>query len=401
MHGEIAGLQKSRHISRGAVVAAVAIGLVAAIVIAAHVAAKNSNPPPSTPAPAPVPVGALTVEPRAIDLVKVGLGVVTAWNMAAITPQVSGKLIDVPLPEGTEVRAGEVLAHIDPKPFQATLDEAVAKKAQDEAQLTNAELDLQRYTKLVSSSAGTQQQLDTQRALVGQLKAQVSGDQASINSTQIQLDYTNIKAPFAGVVGIRNVDVGNVVSTTSMIVSLTEIEPIAVIFSLPQADLGVLQTGMRHGELPILAYEQQGKAVLGKGKLDVINNAIDQTTGTIKLKARFDNKNHALWPGQFVQVRVVTSTEPSAIAVPSAAVQRGPNGQYVWVISKDQTVHLQLIALGQIQDGQTVITRGLSAGDQIVVSGQFRLTQGAHISVTASPAVPIEPPAVEAQRQPR
>jgi len=246
---------------------------------------------------------------------------------------------------------------------------------------------LQRYTDLISSNAVPRQQLDTQRALVSQLEAQVQGDQAAIDTARIQLDYATIKAPFAGIVGIRSTDIGNVVSPTSTIVTLTQIEPIAVIFSLPQSDLDVLQAAMRNRKPTVLAYDQQGKALLGRGTLDVINNTIDQTTGTIKLKARFDNQSHALWPGQFVQVRVVTATEPAAIAIPSAAVQRGPNGPYVWLVGNDNAARLKPIGLGQIQDGQTVITSGLAAGDRVVVSGQFRVTAGAHVAEAATETV--------------
>jgi len=336
--------------------------------------------PPPASAPKPVPVQTVTAETRSVDLMRSGLGLATAWNIATITPQVSGKLIDVPLREGEAARAGDVLARIDPKPFQAALDQAAAKKAQDEAQLANAKLDLKRYTDLVSSNAVPRQQLDTQRALVNQLDAQVQGDQAAIDTARIQLDYATIKAPFAGIVGIRSTDIGNVVSPTSTIVTLTQIEPIAVIFSLPQSDLDVLQAAMRNGKPTVLAYDQQGKALLGRGMLDVINNTIDQTTGTIKLKARFDNQSHALWPGQFLQVRVVTKTEPAAIAIRSDAVQRGPNGPYVWLVGNDNTARLQSIGLGQIQGGQTVVTSGLAAGDRVVVAGQFRVTAGAHVA---------------------
>ncbi|HTO61573.1 MAG TPA: efflux RND transporter periplasmic adaptor subunit [Bradyrhizobium sp.] len=372
-------MQKVRRFPRSAGLAALAALLIAAGVLVAHVRARTSMPPPPS-APKPVPVQTVTAETRSVDLMRSGLGLATAWNIATITPQVSGKLIDVPLREGEAARAGDVLARIDPKPFQAALDQAAAKKAQDEAQLANAKLDLKRYTDLVSSNAVPRQQLDTQRALVNQLDAQVQGDQAAIDTARIQLDYATIKAPFAGIVGIRSTDIGNVVSPTSTIVTLTQIEPIAVIFSLPQSDLDVLQAAMRNGKPTVLAYDQQGKALLGRGMLDVINNTIDQTTGTIKLKARFDNQSHALWPGQFLQVRVVTKTEPAAIAIRSDAVQRGPNGPYVWLVGNDNTARLQSIGLGQIQGGQTVVTSGLAAGDRVVVAGQFRVTAGAHVA---------------------
>jgi multidrug efflux system membrane fusion protein len=359
--------------------------LLGASVLVGRVAAKTSSAPPAPAAAKPVPVKTIAVESRSVELVRSGLGVVAAWNMATITPQVTGMLIDLPLREGMPVGAGDVLARIDPKPFQVMLDQAVAKKAQDDAQLANAKLDLQRDTTLVASSVVTRQTLDTQRALVAQLDAQVRGDQAAIDGARIQLDYATIKAPFAGTVGIRSVDIGNVVSAASTVVSLTQIEPIAVIFTLPQDDLGVLQAAMNRGKPTVLVYDQQGKALLGRGALDVINNAIDQSTGTIKLKARFDNQNHALWPGQFVQVRVVTSTEPAAVAIASDAVQRGPNGPYVWLVAADNTARMQPIGIGQIQDGETVVSSGLSAGDHIVVAGQFGVTPGARVT-EASPS---------------
>jgi multidrug efflux system membrane fusion protein len=384
MQTEINGLLHRQRSSRAAALAIVVVTLVAASLVVARVSAKD-NQPAAGAAPAPVPVQTITVEPRPVDLVRIGLGTVTAWNMATITPQVSGKLIDLPLPEGKEVQAGDVLARIDPKPFQATLDGAIAKKAQDDAQLANAKLDLLRYATLESADAGTQQQFDTQKALVAQLQAQNNGDQAVIDTARIQLDYATIKAPFSGVVGIRSIDIGNVVSPTSTIVGLTQIEPIAVIFTLPQDNLGEVQAAMKRGNPTVLVFDQQGKAQLARGTLDAINNTIDQTTGAIKLKARFDNKNHALWPGQFVQIRVVTSTEPAAVAVPSAAVQRGPNGPYVWLVGNDSTAHLQPVELGQIQAGHTVIARGLSASDQLVVAGQFRLKAGVRVAATPSP----------------
>ncbi len=385
MKGAIFGSPQSRHMPRVAAVAAVTVVLIVASVVVARVAVGDIKQPASPQAPPTVPVSTITVELQPVDLVRLGLGVVTAWNMATITPQVSGKLIDLPLPEGKEVQTGEVLARIDPKPFQATLDQAVAKKAQDDAQLANAKLDLQRYTVLSSTDAGTRQQLDTQKALVAQFRAQINGDQAAIDTARIQLDYTTIKAPFTGIVGIRSIDIGNVVSPTSTIVGLTQIEPIAVIFTLPQGDLDLLHAAMKRGNPAVLAFDQQGKALLARGTLDVINNTIDQTTGAIKLKARFDNKNQALWPGQFVQVRIITSTESAAIAVPSAAIQRGPNGPYVWLVGNDNTARLQPVELGQIQAGQTVITRGLSASDHLVVAGQFRLKQGVRVAATPSP----------------
>jgi membrane fusion protein, multidrug efflux system len=361
-------------------------GLLLLLIIAVVVASLAGRTRPLvSQSPAPVPVRTVTVGPRSVDLVRSGLGVVQAWNVATITPQVSGMLIDLPFREGQAVRAGDVLARIDPQPFQAALHQAVAKKAQDAAKLANDKTDLERFTTLLSKDSIAVQQVDTQRALVAQFEAQVAGDQAAVESAQIQLNYTTIKAPFASIVGIRSIDIGNVVSPTSAIVTLTQIEPIAAIFSLPQADLNVLQTALTHGNPAVLAYDQQGKTQLARGTLEVINNTIDQTTGTIKLKARFDNQTHALWPGQFVQVHVVTSTDPSAIVVPSEVVQRGPNGPYVWLIASDNTAQLKPITIAQIQGSKTVLKSGLSAGDHIVVDGQFRLSQGALVVETSAP----------------
>jgi membrane fusion protein, multidrug efflux system len=345
--------------------------------------------PPPAPQPAPaIPVQTVVVEPQSVDLTRMGLGTVDAWNSATITPQVSGQLVELPFQEGNLVRQGEVLVRIDPRPFQAALDQAKAKSAQDQANLEAAEKNLSRdQTLLTKGGFATQQTVDNERAQVDADKAAVAGDDAAVETAQLNLDYATIKAPFTGVVGLRNVDLGNVVTTASTIVTMMQIEPIAVDFTLPQADLKLVRAAGTQGKPPVQAFDQNnGTTPLASGILDAINNQVDPTTGTIKLKARFDNQDHKLWPGAFVQVRVVVRTDPNAIAVPSQAVQRGPDGPYVWLMSPDQTAQLQPIKIGDIQDDRTVIADGLTAGDRIVVAGQYRLTQGTRVT-EAAPAV--------------
>jgi len=347
---------------------------------------SSTAKPASTRRPASaIPVETVTVIPQTIDLTRTALGTVSAWNTATITPQVSGQIVDLPFQEGGLVHQGDILVRIDPRPFQAALDQAKAKKAQDEANLAAMQKNLARDQALLAKGGfATQQTVDNEQAQVDADKASIEGDQAVIETAQLNLDHATVETPLTGVAGLRNVDMGNVVTPASSVVTITQIEPIAAEFTLPQTDLNMVQASA--DEKPaVLAFDQDGKTQLARGALEVINNEVDPTSGTIKLKARFDNNNHKLWPGAFVQVRVVTKTVPDAIAAPSQAIQRGPNGPYVWLVSPDQTVHVQPVQLGQIQEDRTVITSGLSAGDRIVISGQYRLAQGARVG-EADPA---------------
>jgi multidrug efflux system membrane fusion protein len=368
-----------------------ALVLLAAIVIVAAAGVWRRNDAARAPAPQPtpaVPVQTATVARQRVDITRGGLGTVQAWNMAVITPQVSGRLMELPLREGKAARAGDVLVRIDPRPFQAALDQAKARKAQDQANLAAAEKNLARDQALLAKgSFATQQTVDNERAQVDADKAAIAADQAAIDSAQLNLDFATIKAPFDGVVSLRNVDQGNYVTPATNIGSIVQIEPIAIDFTLPQADLGVVQDGVARGEPQVLAFDQDGRSLLARGFLEVVNNQVDQASGTIRLKARFDNTDHKLWPGAFVQVRVVTKTEPDAIALPSQAVQRGPDGPYVWALAADQTAHVQAIQIEAIQDDRTVIADGLAAGDRIVVSGQYRLTQNARVTEAAAAQV--------------
>jgi multidrug efflux system membrane fusion protein len=343
------------------------------------------KPVTAQPAPAAVPVRTMAVGPKSIDIKREGLGTVTPWQMITISPEVSGRIVALPFREGRDVKQDEVLLRIDPRPFQATLDQAKARKDQDVANLANTQKNLQRDQTLITRGGyATQQTVDNEQAQVQVLKSTIEGDDASIESAQINLDFATVKAPFPGVVSLRNVDLGNLVTPATSIGTVAQIEPIAVDFTLPQGDLGDVQEAAADGTPVVLAYDQSGKKLLSKGVLDVINNQIDQASGTIRLKARFDNKDHKLWPGAFVQVHVVVKTEPDASAVPSEAVQHGPDGPYVWLIASDQTAHRQPIEVGAIQDDQTVISNGVKAGDRIVVTGQYGLTQGARITETNS-----------------
>jgi multidrug efflux system membrane fusion protein len=347
--------------------------------------AKSSSAQHLAPA---IPVEATVVNAQPVDLSLTALGTVQAWNTATVTPQVSGQVTELPFQEGSLVHAGDILVRIDPRPFQAALDQAQAKKAQDAANLAAAQKNLSRDQALLTKGGfATQQTVDNEQAQVEADKAMIAGDQAASETSQLNLDFATIKAPFTGIIGLSNIDIGNVVSQSTSIVTITQIEPIAVEFTLPQADLSDVQAAFAQERPAVLVSDQNGKTLLARGSLDVINNEVDSVSGTIKLKARFDNKDHKLWPGAFVQVRVITGTVPDAIAVPSQAVQRGPNGSYVWLVSPDHTVRPQTVALGQIQDERTVITSGLSAGDQVVVAGQYRLTPGARVSETDSAQV--------------
>jgi multidrug efflux system membrane fusion protein len=306
--------------------------------------------------------------------------------MANITPEVSGRIVEIPFREGRGVKEGDILIRIDPRPFQAALDQAKAKKSQDVANLANTEKNLQRdQTLLARGGFATQQTVDNESAQVQMLKAAIEGDQAAIEAAQVNLDFATVKAPFSGVVSLRNIDNGNLVTPAAIVGTVTQIEPIAVDFTLPQSDLADVQSAARKGIPAVLVYGQAGDDLLAKGQLEVVNNQVDQASGTIKLKARFENKDHKLWPGAFVQAALVIRTEQNAMTVPSEAIQHGPNGTYVWLVSPDQSVHRRPVQTGEIQNGLTVVSSGVHAGDRLVVAGQYGLTEGVRIT-EADPA---------------
>jgi membrane fusion protein, multidrug efflux system len=333
-----------------------------------------------------VPATLGTSAKKDVSIFLSGLGTVQAFNTVTVNTRVDGQLNSVNFKEGQHVNAGDVLAQIDPRPFQATLDLTRATKAKDQANLENAQLDLRRFQQ-GGTLANTQQQIDTQGALVKQLQATVEADQANLESAQVQLDYTTIRAPIAGRTGIRLVDQGNIVHATDTggLVVITQLQPISVIFTLPQDQLREVTHEMNVSKTPlkVIAQGRTDGQTLDEGTLALVDNRIDQTTGSVRLKATFPNKDYKLWPGQYINVELQLKTLPQVVTVPSDAVQRGPDGMYVYVVKPDQTAAIQPVTVGQMRDGTAIIEKGLNAGTPIVVAGQYRVQQGSKIRNTA------------------
>jgi multidrug efflux system membrane fusion protein len=333
-----------------------------------------------------VPVTAGLAELKDIPVYLTGLGTVQAFNTVVVKVRVDGQLDKVAFTEGQDVKAGDLLAQIDPRPFQAALDQAKAVKAKDEAQLKGAHVDLARYQGLAAQNAVAHQTLDTQSALVRQLDATIQGDQAAIESAQTQLAYTTITAPLSGRTGVRLVDQGNIVhaSDANGLVMITQLQPISVLFSLSDRQLANISREMANGPLKVIAEGRTDHQPLGEGTLALVDNLIDQSTGSIRLKATFQNEDHALWPGQFINIRLLLRTLQQVVTVPSTAIQRGPDGMYVYVIKPDSTVAMQPVSVGQMNDGTSVVESGLHPGDKIVVHGQYRLQPGTRIQAGAT-----------------
>jgi len=355
----------------------------------------------------PVPVLVVAAKSADVPVYLDGVGTAKALNTVTVRPQVDGKIINISFVEGQDVEKGFILAKIDPVTYQAAYDQTVAKKAQDEAQLANAKIDLDRYTRLAASNAVNKQQLDTQRALVAQLEAQIKLDQAAIDNARAILSYTDVIAPIAGRTGIRQIDQGNIVhaSDATGIVILTQLRPISVFFNLPQQYLPELNKAFAEAPLTVDAFAADGKTVLDRGKVIVIDNQVDQTTGTVRLKGEFPNPNLQLWPGQFVNVRVLMDTLRNVTVVPTAAIQRGPNGTFVYVQRDNNTVTVRPVSLTQQNDTQSVVASGLQAGDKVVTTGFARLTEGSQVIASgaddAGQTTPSAPPRPDAQRAPR
>ena len=315
-----------------------------------------------------------------------GLGQVQAENAVTVRTRVDGQILKVVFKEGEMVKAGDLLAQIDPRPFQAALDQAKAKQAQDQATLANAKLDLQRYSTLAKQSFATQQQLDTQNALVNQLIAQEAADAAAIDAAQIQLDYATISAPLSGRVGFRLIDPGNMVAAAQQtaIVAIDQIEPISVVFTAPQDDLPRIAAALAAGSPTIEARASDASTLLGAGKLTVVDNQVDPSTGSIRLKGEFANADHALWPGQAVAVRLRVAVEKDALTIPDRAVQRGPNGLFVYVVGSDNRVRTRPITLAHEDANLAVVANGLEDGDKVVTAGEFGLQPGARVAIDAA-----------------
>jgi RND family efflux transporter MFP subunit len=342
--------------------------------------------PPAPPKPPPsIPVLAAVAQSGDGPIYLDGIGTVQGYNTVTVRAQVDGTLSKVAFVEGQDVKAGDVLALIDPRPLRAQLEQAVAARARDAAQLANAKIDLQRYTTLVAQDSIAVQQLDTQRALVEQNAATVQHDQAQIDYARVQLSYTTIVSPISGRTGVRRIDAGNLVhpSDPAGIVTVTQIEPISVLFTLPGDAVGPVLRRMKEGQLSVSATLRNDSKPAARGLLLLVNNQIDATTGTVQLKATFDNKDHALWPGQFVDVRVLLDTRRHAVTIPPGAVQRGPRGEFVFVVQPDGTVQMRSVRMSTSNHGSGValIDAGIAAGERVVTDGQLKLRSGARVRV--------------------
>jgi multidrug efflux system membrane fusion protein len=347
-------------------------------------AARADNAQKNGPARAAVPVKLAPVEKADFPVYLTGLGTVQGFNTVVVRTRVDGQINRIAFKEGDFVKEGDTLVEIDPRPFQAALDQARAKKAQDEASLANASLDLQRFTKL--GEFATRQQTDTQRSTVAQLTAQIQADTAMIENAQTQLDYATVKAPISGIVGLRQVDVGNIVNaaTQTGIVTIAQIEPIAVIFTAPEDQLPAIHAALAAGSPRTIALSTDGKRVLSTGTLSLINNQVDTSSGTVRLKGVFDNKDHALWPGQSVSTRLLIKTLKDATVIPDDAVQHGPDGLYAYLVNKENKAELRKIRVVRSIDGRSVVDEGLTPGEQVITAGQFKVQPGTLVTTAVA-----------------
>jgi membrane fusion protein, multidrug efflux system len=335
----------------------------------------------AVPVPAPIPVVAATVTSGEVPIYLTGVGTVIAYNTDLVRSQIQGQITQITFTEGQTVKAGDLLAQIDPRPYQAEIEQLTANLARDNAQLENAQANLSRYTQLGNKGYATPQLVQTQQAQVAQLQSAVKADQAQIDEAKIQLSYTRLTSPIPGVTGVRQIDVGNIIHPTDPngLVVVTQIEPISLIFTLPETYLPRIQEEMAKGPLKVIAYSQDNKIKLDEGRLLLVDNEIVQTTGSIQLKAEFPNAAHRLWPGQLVNVNLLLETRKDGLTIAASAVQQGQNGSYVYVVTPDGTAQLRPVKVGQISQGQALIDDGLKAKETVVVDGQYRLQQGSRV----------------------
>ncbi|MFC6279791.1 MULTISPECIES: efflux RND transporter periplasmic adaptor subunit [Polaromonas] len=359
----------------------IATAVMAGLILAAWYMSHRNLATSSTPAKPPaVQVTIAQVRTQDVPLYQSGIGTVAATQSVVVKARIDGQLDRIGFTEGQDVKVGQMLAQLDPRTLQAQLQQAQAQKAKDQAQLGNAQSDLRRYTTLIAQDAATQQQFDTQKALVAQLDAAVKTDDAQINYATVQLGFTTISAPISGRVGARLVDVGNIVHAADAtgIVVINQVDPISVVFTLPEGAFQQVNSALQgeHAPLVVQAFPRDSQELLGTGKLILLNNQIDTATGTVQLKGSFANPAHTLWPGQYVNVRLVLGQRSGASTVPATAVQRGESGTYVYAVDADNTARLQPVQVAQIQDGVAVISQGLNPGDRVVTDGQYKLKPG-------------------------
>ena len=354
--------------------------LVAGGAILAPRFAPRQEPPA---APAAIPVVAAAVSRHDVPIYLRGVGTVIAYNTVQIRSQIAGQLIRIDFTEGQNVKAGDLLAEIDPSPYIAQLDQMIATRERDQAQLTNALANLTRYDQLQAKGWATAQLTETQKAQVAQLQNAVKADEALIAAARVELAYTKLTSPIAGVTGIRLIDIGNVIhpNDPTGLVVVTQLQPISVLFTLPETYLPRIQQQMEKGPLTVLAYSQDDRIKLDQGTLGLVDNEILQATGTIRLKAEFPNPAHRLWPGELIGVRLVLENRANGLTVPASVVQQGPQGAYAYVIDPTDTVEARPIVVAQIRGGQALIDSGLKAGEQVVVDGQYKLQPGSHVTI--------------------
>jgi membrane fusion protein, multidrug efflux system len=335
--------------------------------------------------PPSVPIVAGTVVQHDVPIYLTGVGTVIAYNTDVVRAQIQGQIISINFTEGQTVHAGDLLAQIDPRPYQALIDQYTGNLERDQAQLTNAKANLTRYTTLGDKGWATPQLIETQNAQVGQLLAAIKTDQALVEAAKVQLSFTRLTSPIDGVVGIRQIDVGNIISpsTTNGLVVVTQIDPISLIFTLPETNLPQIQQQQQQSKtsLSVLAYSQDDTTMLDQGVLGLVNNEILQTTGSIQLKANFANKARRLWPGELINARLLLETKHNGLTVVASAVQQGPNGAYVYVINPNSTVETRPVKVAQISGGEALIDSGLKANEQVVVDGQYRLQPGTRVTM--------------------
>src|SRR6266436_6531703 len=341
------------------------------------------RPAPAPPATPPVPVVAGAVAQHDVPIYLTGVGTVIAYNTVVVRSQIQGQIVSINFTEGQTVRAGDLLAQIDPRPYQAQIDQVTATRDRDQAQLVNAQANFARYSQLGAKGWATPQLVETQTAQVAQLQSAITADEALIEAAKVQLSYTRLTSPINGVVGIRQLDIGNIIHPTDAngLVVVTQVEPISVIFTLPETSLPQVQQHLANGALKVEAYSQDNTMKLDEGSLDFIDNEIVQTTGSVRFRANFPNKEHKLWPGELVNAWLLLDTRHDGLTVSASAVQQGPQGPYAYVINPDSTVAVRPVKVAQVSGGRALIDTGLSAGEQVVVDGQYKLQPGVHVTI--------------------
>ena len=359
------------------------VALIGAIAYAVVVETKPKSVAPHA-GPAPVPVTAATATARDVPIILRGLGTVTAFNSVALRSRVEGNITAVNFREGQVVHAGDLLIQLDPRPFQAALDQAKANLTRDQATLANAKTDLERYSNLLKRNFTPEQQVATQKTTVAQGEAAGQSDLAAIQAAQLNVDYAALRSPIDGVTGIRQIDIGNLVQANSQqtLVTITQIQPIYVVFTLPEANIDRIRQAMAKGKLVIQAFNSDDDKMISAGKLDLIDNTVDQTTGTVKLKAEFANKDGALWPGQFVNAHAILNTVHNGVTVPSDAVLTGPKGTITYVVGPQSKAELRPVKVLQTENNVALLGSGVKLGERVVTAGQFRLQPGALVKVS-------------------